>query len=320
MKPEFIPFLKRAIPGFEPDDWQTELAGAAGSYREFHRLTDGPRSFILMAWHPTDPDWPRCLGIHDAIAPHCNLIPRIHAVDHARGLILEDDLGSRTLHAAALATTALVALYEPVIDALVRWQAADVDHPFFQARVMDREDLAWETAYFAEHCVAGHCGLNDLLDTAWEAERLDLAAAADALPKVWMHRDFQSENIMLEGDNVRFVDYQGARLGPLGYDLASLLFDPYVPALGQEERDALLARFRRHRELPAHAFHICAAQRLMQALGAYGNLSRNHGKPRYLRFVPLALDRLAGVLRHLPELPVTARIVEACCRRAATSA
>jgi aminoglycoside/choline kinase family phosphotransferase len=142
-----------------------------------------------------------------------------------------------------------------------------------------------------------------------------LAVAASALPRTFIHRDFQSENILLTNSKIRFVDFQGARLGPPAYDVASLLFDPYVDALTEDLSARLFAYYS---SLPLrvrvdkHTFHLCAVQRLMQALGAYGNLSIHKGKERYRKFVPLALKRLRGVMEKLPEFKAMARVVDGC--------
>jgi len=319
LHPEHIAFVRRTCPAFDPDSWRVEVAGAAGSQRYFLRLANGETSAILMVWDSHDPDWPRCLGIHDAIAAHCDLIPRMFDRDAERGLILEEDFGQVTLHRAVAAGGNLASLYAQVIPALLAWQRVDcTTDAVLGARVMRLPDLLWESEYFSEHLAAGHCQAPELLTPAWHADRERLAAETDALPKVWMHRDFQSENIMVHQGRVRFVDYQGARVGPVAYDLASVLYDPYVPTLTAGHvavlRDAWLAGTP-HAVTP-RAFALCAAQRLLQALGAYGNLSRNKGKPRYLAFIPLALARLAEVAGQLPDYPELAKIVHACRARA----
>jgi N-acetylmuramate 1-kinase len=319
---EQVAFVRRVWPVFDPARWHVESAGAAGSQRRFLRLTDGRQSRILMVWDAADPDWPRCLGIHDAIADRCPLIPRIFARDAALGLILEEDCGTLTVHRALDAGGDIGVLYPAVVDALLAWQRIDVAaDPLLAARVMRLPDLLWESAYFSEHLLVGHCGLGEWMTDTWKETRQRLAIEADALPKVWMHRDFQCENVMVHDGRVRFVDYQGARVGPVAYDLAALLYDPYVPRLTAAHvaalRDQWLAGTP-HAVTP-RGLAVCAAQRLLQALGAYGNLAHRQGKARYLAFIPLALDRLAAVAAELPDLPELARVAEACRTRAQLS-
>jgi aminoglycoside/choline kinase family phosphotransferase len=158
----------------------------------------------------------------------------------------------------------------------------------------------WEQNYFLEHFVGGHLGREFGLaeyHAAHEALQ-QLRRRLAKLPRCLVHRDFQSQNVLIRGQDAWLVDYQGLRLGRAEYDLASLLYDPYVN-LTREERNELLRYYAGHRGLDLNelreTFHLCAAQRLMQALGAYANLSRNLGKPHYLQHIPAAVSNLTEV-------------------------
>jgi aminoglycoside/choline kinase family phosphotransferase len=95
-----------------------------------------------------------------------------------------------------------------------------------------------------------------------------------------VHRDFQSQNIIIRQGQAYLIDFQGMRPGLAEYDLASLLYDPYVQ-LSAAERAELLEFYRGEAEIidPAYEekFRLCAMQRLMQALGAYGYLGETKG-------------------------------------------
>lgn len=136
---------------------------------------------------------------------------------------------------------------------------------------------------------------------------IDLASELAALPRFLVHRDFQSRNVMVRDHGIFLIDYQGLRWGRPEYDLASILLDPYVD-LSAPQREHLLRFYHSaYREDPWEEFVDiylkCAAQRLMQALGAYGNLGRNLGKAEFLNFIPVALPRLVDVLREGNLLP-----------------
>lgn len=310
---EQMAFLRRHLPGGEPAEWQVSLAGAAGSQRRFLRLQRGDQRRILMLWDSADPDWARCLDI-DQAATHLQLLPRLFAADAEAGLILEEDLGSLTLKDAVTTRPALP-LYRQAIDVLLRWQALDpAGAPVLTARVMDADHLRWESRYFAEHCLAGHFDRAELITKPLNRELDCLADKADAIPKVWIHRDFQSENLMVTPSGIRLVDYQGARLGPRPYDLASLLYDPYVPQLNDDHRAVLCQQIPEALQLGDcdRSFYICACQRLMQALGAYGKLAREDGKRHYLQYIPLAIRRLHAVARQLGTVPELVRVVASC--------
>ncbi|MEZ5386165.1 MAG: phosphotransferase [Prosthecobacter sp.] len=164
----------------------------------------------------------------------------------------------------------------------------------------DEELYNWEQNYFLDHFVGGHLGRNlGSPDFAQAHEALKkLKRRLAKLPRCLVHRDFQSQNVLIRDGEAWLVDYQGLRLGRFEYDLASLVYDPYV-GLTAEQRNELLQFYVDHRGLDLEemrqVFYLCAAQRLMQALGAYANLSRNLGKKQYLEHVPSALANLQEV-------------------------
>lgn len=317
--PAQIDFLKSAISDFSVDTWKVELAGRAGSSRYFLRLSKKDRSFILVVWDSRDEDWPRFLQICRDLSPVVGFLPQIYKDDEVRGLILEEDLGDTTLKNLCLHKKrdhiTLINSYRLVLDALFQWQNIKIDtSPVISARAMDLETFLWESWYFSHYCVTDFCGCEHLLDPSWENQRQLLAKEAASFPKVCIHRDFQSENVLIKDGMVRFVDYQGARLGPAGYDLASLLFDPYIDELDEDIVKKLYGYYCRlyTTGLDLREFYICAAQRLMQALGAYGNLSIHKGKNWYRDYIPLAFQRLSNIMINLPEYTAISKVVSGC--------
>jgi len=118
-----------------------------------------------------------------------------------------------------------------------------------------------------------------------------------------MHRDMQSRNIMFKNNNIYFIDFQGGRIGPLQYDLASLLIDPYVelPHLLQAhllnysvKRLATIIRIDRDKFCISYKY--CAIIRNLQILGAFGYLSRIKGKTYFEKYIPAALKTLKNNL------------------------
>jgi aminoglycoside/choline kinase family phosphotransferase len=164
----------------------------------------------------------------------------------------------------------------------------------------------WESGYCRERFLEGLLGLGfDRM--ALEAECLALARRVEAgTPKGILFRDFQSTNVLRSEGRWRIIDFQGARLGPPQYDVASFVLDPYL-RLPRALRERLVEGFAARREErgggPAGdfmaQFPAVAAHRMMQALGAYGLLSKVKGKWWFLQHVPAAL----GHLRELLEAP-----------------
>jgi hypothetical protein len=122
-----------------------------------------------------------------------------------------------------------------------------------------------------------------------------------------VHRDFQSQNVIIREGRAWMIDYQGLRQGRPEYDLASLLYDPYV-ALSAEERTILGDYYFELRrgdgpECTPEILAMCACQRLMQALGAYGKLGAGDGKIMFLRHIAPAVENLRSVLHASGLLP-----------------
>jgi aminoglycoside/choline kinase family phosphotransferase len=122
-----------------------------------------------------------------------------------------------------------------------------------------------------------------------------VAEKLSAEPKVLVHRDFQSANILYSGDDISkpwLIDYQGMRRGPAAYDVASVLFDPYVPMDGTDRKLLVELAAKLGPGAPSEKMIVLAAvQRLCQALGAYCRLSAA-GQPQFEKYISRALSNL----------------------------
>ncbi len=164
--------------------------------------------------------------------------------------------------------------------------------------------LAWESEYFHFAFLVGYLGLC-IPDEELSGELEELAhKAAQAQGGYFLYRDFQSRNIIIRDTGLGFLDFQGARLGPLQYDLASLLLDPYVE-LEEEVQEELMAYYlqRIQELLPLdpkgfrEIYPLVAIHRNMQILGAFAFLIQARGKEFYRRYIPPALRSLRTLLR-----------------------
>lgn len=177
----------------------------------------------------------------------------------------------------------------------------------FDTPVLHRPFL-WERecGYFVRAFLRGYLGLEvRVAELAPDFERL-LTGALPPAPNFFLHRDFQSRNLMIRDGRLRVIDFQGGRLGPLGYDLAALLIDPYVdlrPAWQEEFLEYYLDRLAERRPgVERGAFNeqyrYLALCRNLQILGAFGFLTKVKQKPQFARYIPAAL---AGLRRRLAE-------------------
>ena len=137
----------------------------------------------------------------------------------------------------------------------------------------------------------------------------DIAEHLAQQPRCLVHRDFQSQNILVRDGEVCLIDFQGLRPGLAAYDLASLLLDPYA-SLTPAEREELLAHYLSGLHGPGWQdnaqfralYDRCAMQRLMQALGAYGKLGHLDERVEFLEHIPTALARLRDVIASIDGL------------------
>ncbi|MGC9022253.1 MAG: phosphotransferase, partial [Dissulfurimicrobium sp.] len=160
-----------------------------------------------------------------------------------------------------------------------------------------------EVLYFLDSFITTMMGIRR--SAVLEAELKVFSVAVDDMPRNFLiHRDFQSRNLMICRSSIGVIDFQGARFGPLGYDAASLLFDPYVSlplplVWGLFDRYtrtlADLGVFFNPRKL-RHDFKTLAIFRLMQALGAYAFLGVTKGKGIFLDYIPAAISNLDALL------------------------
>ena len=183
--------------------------------------------------------------------------------------------------------------YAKVIEALERFNrlgdAAVADglklEPSFDAAL-----YRWERDLFAEYCLGANFQME--MSDAVRTELENVAVLLEKEPKALVHRDFQSTNVLWKGDALSFIDFQGMRLGPAAYDLASLVYDPYV-TFTDGERRALIALYAKKAGRPEleKILPYAAVQRLSQCLGAYGRL-RSVGQPQFGKYVVPALENL----------------------------
>jgi aminoglycoside/choline kinase family phosphotransferase len=167
--------------------------------------------------------------------------------------------------------------------AICGWKGAGdlTPHGPFKPPIMT-DNLYWnESADILLMLFTGYLNL----DIEFEDLTPDFYHLADRIQELsyegFMHRDFQSRNIMVNGADIFFIDFQGGRMGPIQYDLASLLIDPYT-ALSQPLQAQLLnfAPIISTKLIPLSperfqkGFHYCAISRNLQILGAFGFLSR----------------------------------------------
>jgi hypothetical protein len=179
-----------------------------------------------------------------------------------------------------------------------------------------------EREYFKEHFVRGisKITLGLSFERELEAELSALAERLGATERCLVHRDLQSQNVMIRDGEPFFIDFQGMRFGSLFYDLGSLLCDPYVNFSNNEQEELLFFYYglgKRDMDWNTfqNTFWEASSQRLMQALGAYGFLGLEKGIKGFLEHIPEGLRNLQRAASQVASLPHLQKLSLECHRR-----
>jgi len=303
------------------------LAGD-GSDRDWYRAEYNGKSFIISDHGICMPHSDELLQINAFIYIGKYLssksipVPKILNYDKLSGLVILEDLGDihlETLINAKKNEEFTLKLYKKVIDELINFS--------FQGLTGFKKEWACQTEsyskelilekecrYFMEEFIQHYLKLNFTFnDFSKEFNYIADHALKHAAIGL-MHRDMQSKNIMIKNsDEINFIDFQGSRQGPLQYDLASLLIDPYVN-LKQQTRDKLLqyaikqymAKLKVSPGINSkkgqnflQCYKYCSLTRNMQFLGAFSFLSRVKKKKKFEQFIPDAIKCLKNIVSDL---------------------
>ena len=305
-------------------------ASADASFRRYFRAVldgawsgaPGERSLIVMDAPPAHEDCRPFIHVAQLLAAAGVHAPRVVASDVERGFLLRTDLGTTTF-ASALDAASAPHLYGDAIDALVRWQRASREH---ELPTYDDALLRRELALFPDWYVARHLGhpLSPAERDALERTFALLLANNLAQPRVFVHRDYHSRNLMVSAPNPGVLDFQDAVYGPITYDLVSLLRDAYVEWDEELQLDWAIRYWERARAeaLPVRAdfadfwrdFEWMGVQRQLKVLGIFARLKHRDGKSRYVEDMPRVLRYVQRAAARYRELDALSALLDTLAR------
>jgi aminoglycoside/choline kinase family phosphotransferase len=293
----------------KPEDIQP-LKGD-GSDRRYYRLTGNPH--VIGVAGSNSAENKAFIYFSERFAEQGLPVPAIYDHDLARGIYLEEDLGDLMLCDVAadpdIPMDRKIRLCQHALYWLPQFQITagrSLDYSnCYQYDSFARDSMMWDLEYFRTRFL----GVFNMNPSDHDAINKDFVRLVDHLleeeNKYFLYRDFQSRNIMVQGDQIRFIDYQSGRRGSLQYDVASLLYDANM-RLTESLREPLLYYYMDQvksllkGQFDAAIFlkyyHGFALIRLLQALGAFGFLSMVKGKKYFLKSIPAALDNLKIIL------------------------
>ncbi len=305
-----------------------------GSDRKWYRVSAGNHT-LIMADHGIQTQPLAEVDSFVAIGRHLFKkglpVPQIFLHERFAGQVYLEDLGDTLLYdwmTPERTEDEILMIYQTVIKELVRMTVLGADGfdpaVAYQGPVYDKDlILEKECRYFVDAFLNGYLNLNKTYqDFSDEFSRLaDLALENGVFG--FMHRDMQSRNIMIKNSMAYFIDFQAGRIGPIQYDLAALLSDPYsvLPDAVQDRLldfavNELMNCRTMDRKIFLTGYAACRLCRILQTLGAFGFLTRIKQKPFFNRFIPVAVRNLKKDLTGTrDQFPALNRTVEEAAER-----
>lgn len=292
--------------------FRVKLPGGAGSAVAMF-VPDGAKpEEVAKDGAPRGARWP-FLEVRDLLAAHGVDVPALHAEDTENGWLLLEDLGDDTLaNYLSAHPKKREELYVRAVADLARAQASLARLPegcVVASRAFDEELLCWEIHHFREWALEARG------ETLTSEDRVLFGGIAERLarriaqwPRAFVHRDYQSRNLMVRpGGRLFWLDFQDALLGPRVYDLVALLTDSYQSA----ERpfvDARLDEYARarslgpsERDLLGREFDWVTVQRKLKDAGRFVFIDRVKGNPSFLKFVEPTVAKVRASLLRLQD-------------------
>jgi aminoglycoside/choline kinase family phosphotransferase len=312
------------FPRLDVADIKIRPIEKGGSDRKFYRIRClANQTLILVKYNLEREENRHYVEIAKFLDAHGIRVPKIYFHDAAEGLIWIEDLGKCDLYSYRRDNWLVRrAFYESALDEIIKLHNLPESLCSEMKEHLPAEFNAalyqWEQSYFLENCLGRYFKASEskLKELAALPVLQEVAEHLASLPRVLVHRDFQSQNIIIQNGQANLIDFQGMRPGLAEYDLASLLFDPYV-GLSGGERSELISYYRRKqtdngRRVDGqfeNTLQLCAMQRLMQALGAYGFLGLIRGHENFLRYVPRAVCSLREIVAKIDYLKPLASLL-----------
>lgn len=285
---------------FPGTSFTLETASEDASFRRYFRVKFEDHSLIAMDAPPSHEDCQPFIKVSELFYAAGAHVPRVLARNLEQGFLLLDDLGTTT-YLQVLQDGNANSLYLDAIESLIKIQLASCAAvlPDYDETLLLREMHLFPDWYVAKHLRLGLSPAQaDVLNSVFKR----ILQNNLAQPRVYVHRDYHSRNLMLSDPNPGILDFQDAVYGPITYDVVSLFKDAYI--CWDEER--ILDWVVRYWEcakkagLPAAAdfaefyrdFEWMGVQRHLKVLGIFARLYYRDGKDAYLKNLPLVMQYL----------------------------
>ncbi len=302
---DLLPWAIDVLPmSVEAGQCSFSVVAGDASNRRYFRLDTGVSTYIVAEAPPATEKNEAFVAVRNILADAGVAVPSIIGVDYERGYLLQGDLGSHTL-LPALNTTTVDSHYKTafaILDKMAKIDTQSLDLGSYDAALLN-EELGRFPAWFVEELL--NCPLDE--EDRGVIERLNRRLVDSALeqPRVLVHRDFHSRNMLLDDSGgLSLIDFQDAVVGPVTYDLVSLLRDCYIrwPAQQVEQwalsyRAQLAALADVDEAMFVRWFDWMGLQRHIKVLGTFARLHLRDGKPGYLDDLPMVVAYAREILQ-----------------------
>ena len=292
---------------FDKDSLSTLSEDA--SFRQYFRVTKNNKSYAVMDCPPEKEDLASFLSITDKLQKAKLNVPDIFESDDKNGFLILTDLGD-DLYSKKLNDETVYCLYTDALEAIVKMQTK-VDCSGLKEfdSIYQLENNLFIDWFLEKHL---NIQLNETSKKELIIEFDKINSVLQSIPKAFVHRDYHSRNLLVTDiNNPGIIDYQDAVVGPVTYDLLSLLKDCYVTWNDGLIEDMMESFFTRMKSSNINNisdfrywFEITGLQRHIKAIGIFSRLNYRDGKNNYLNDIPRTYKYMEKVLDKYKELTV----------------
>ena len=307
MNKKDVPKISRWLGEIIKGSFNIERASSDASFRTYYRVTHNKGTDIVMYAPPDKESLTDVIKINSKLDSANITVPKIKKVDEGLGLMLMSDFGKK-VYLNNLNDETVFCLYTDAIDVIHNMQnnitTSDLD-------CFDIREQRNETNLFIDWFLKKHIGYNDEKLDSMGIKKIftDLLEKIDEIPKTFIHRDYHSRNLMLlEKGNPGVLDYQDAMVGPITYDLVSLLKDCYIKWDNELINKMSKTYFQRISDVEtsfdvfSYWLDITGLQRHLKAIGIFTRLNYRDNKPAYMNDIPRTLGYVREIVGKYDEL------------------
>ena len=298
--------LTKWVKQYYSSDFSIEKASSDASFRSYYRVISQDDTKIIMDAPPKHEPLTSFLDLTKRLSTAGLNVPVIHEVDDSKGYILMSDLW-KNIYLDALNKETVYCLYTDAIDALCHMQnLVSSDN----LKKFDMKEQLIEMRLFSDWFINKHLKieLSHEQEDTLEQCYIEIAKTLLDIPQTFIHRDFHSRNLMVtDKNNPGILDYQDAMIGPITYDLVSLLKDCYIKWDDELIYKMVKNYFQRLEQSITYDefeywFDMTGLQRHLKAIGIFSRLYYRDKKSSYLKDIPRTLNYIVELCAKYPEL------------------